>query len=110
MTMAEVRLDGAAIGDWPAFHAACRDAFGFPDFYGNNMDAWVDCLSYLRDDDGMTRFRLKQNEVLRIVVANAAALRATAPDILDDLQFCIAAINDRYADYGEKPALALELA
>lgn len=107
--MHEVQLDGSTITDWPSFHAACRQAFGFPDFYGNTMDAWVDCLSYLRDDDGMTRFRLKQDEVLRIVITHAATLRAQAPDILDDLQFCIDAINDRYADYGEKPALKLAL-
>lgn len=108
--MAGVRLDGAAIADWPTFHQACKTAFGFPDFYGGNMDAWVDCMSYLRDDDGMTRFKLQENEVLTITITNAGALRAAAPEILDDLQFCIEAINDRYTDYGEKPALALELA
>lgn len=108
--MATVQLDGTQIKDWPSFHRICRVAFGFPDFYGNNMDAWVDCMSYLRDDDGMTRFKLQENEILTITVSNAAALRTTAPDILDDLQFCIEAINDRYTDYGEKAALTLKLA
>lgn len=107
--MASVELDGKTIIDWPTFHQACKSAFGFPEFYGGNMDAWVDCMSYLRDDDGMTRFRLQENEVLTITIANAAALRTAAPDILDDLQFCIEAINDRYTDYGEKAALALKL-
>lgn len=107
--MASVQLDGALIGDWPAFHAACKTAFGFPDFYGNNMDAWVDCLSYLRDDEGMSRFRLGADETLEIEVLHADALRLSAPDILDELAFCIDAINERYADYGEKPALKLVL-
>ncbi len=53
-----VALDGAAMTDWAAFHAQSRQAFGFPDFYGNSLDAWVDCLSYLRDDDGMSAIRL----------------------------------------------------
>jgi len=107
--MAQVILDGSAITDWPSFHAACRREFGFPDFYGDNLDAWVDCLSYLRDDEGMTRFRLGEDEVLRIEIRNAAALRAKAPEIPEELAFCVEAINDRYADYGEKPALELVL-
>jgi hypothetical protein len=105
--MAHVNLDGEAIRDWPSFHAECRREFGFPEFYGNNMDAWVDCLSYLRDDDGMSKFRLGTDEVLRIEIRHAAALRAHAPDIPEELAFCVEAINDRYADYGEPPALEL---
>ena len=73
------------------------------------MDAWVDCLSYLRDEDGMSKFRLKPNEVLDIVVQDADALKAQAPDLLEEVTFCIAGINERYEDYGEKPALKLTL-
>ena len=109
MIMASVELDGAAILDWDSFHAQCRQAFGFPDFYAATIDAWVDCLSYLRDADGMTKFRLKPNELLDIVVKDAALMRAQAPDILEEMTFCIAGINERYEDYGEKPALALIL-
>lgn len=107
--MAHVRLDGTAITDWPTFHAQRREAFGFPDFYGNNLDAWVDCLSYLRDDDGMTKFHLAEDEVLEIEVANADALRKQAPELLEEVTFCIEGINERYTDYGEKPALKLVL-
>jgi len=107
--MAKVKLDGAQITDWDAFHAACQREFGFPDYYGRNMDAWVDCLSYLRDDEGMSKFRLAENEVLDIEITNSALLKQNQPEILDELTFCIEAINDRYDDYGEKPALKLHL-
>ena len=107
--MATVRLNGASIIDWSSFHSACRTAFGFPDFYGNNMDAWVDCLSYLRDDEGMSKFRLGPDEVLQIEVADAELMRKQAPEVLEEMAFCIDAINERYADYGEKPALQLTL-
>jgi hypothetical protein len=107
--MASAELNGASILGWESFHSACRQAFGFPEYYANTMDAWVDCLSYLRDADGMTRFRLKPNEVLEIVVNDSAAMRAHAPDLLEEMTFCIAGINERYEDYGEKPALALVL-
>jgi hypothetical protein len=107
--MATVQLHGEQIHDWSGFHSECRQAFGFPDFYGNNLDAWVDCLSYLRDDDGMTKFKLKPDEVLQIEILQADVMRQQVPDILEEITFCIAGINERYADYGEKPALALVL-
>ncbi len=107
--MASVEIDGAAIGDWTSFHAQCKLALGFPAYYAGTMDAWVDCLSYLRDEDGMTRFHLKPDETLEIVVRDAAQMRQQVPDILEEVTFCVAGINERYEDYGEKPALALVL-
>ncbi len=107
--MAQVQLNGAGITDWSSFHAACKEAFGFPDFYGNNMDAWIDCLSYLRDDEGMTRYRLAPDEILEIEVSHSALLQQQAPEIAGALADCVEFINDRYADYGEKPALKLVL-
>ncbi len=107
--MAKAILNGGAILGWDSFHTECRASFGFPDFYANTMDAWVDCLSYLRDEDGMTKFRLAPDEVLEIEVQDAATMRARVPDLLEEMTFCIAGINERYEDYGEKPALALVL-
>lgn len=102
-------LNGKEITDEASFHAQCVLAFGFPEFYGNNIDAWVDCLSYLRDDENMTKFRLKPNEVLDIVVQDAQAMKEQVPDLLEEITFCVAGINERYEDYGEKPALKLVL-
>ena len=107
--MATAELNGADITGFDSFHVACKAALGFPDGYGNTMDAWVDCLSYLRDEDGMSKFRLKPNEVLEIVIKDAAAMQAAVPDILEEVTYCVAGINERYEDYGEKPALKLTL-
>jgi RNAse (barnase) inhibitor barstar len=74
--MAIATLNGAAIGDEAAFHAACQAELGFPSGYGATIDAWVDCLSYLGDECNMTKFRLKRNEVLEIVISDAAKLPA----------------------------------
>ncbi|MET3131072.1 RNAse (barnase) inhibitor barstar [Oxalobacteraceae bacterium GrIS 1.11] len=102
-------LNGADISDWTSFHEQCKRAFGFPEFYADTMDAWVDCLSYLRDEDGMTQFLLKPEESLEIIVQDAETMRKQVPDILEEVTFCIAGINERYEDYGEKPALKLVL-
>jgi hypothetical protein len=107
--MAKAQLDGANITDWTSFHQVSKAAFEFPDFYGNTIDAWVDCLSYLRDDDGMTRFQLAPKEVLQIEILHADQLRQNAPDILEEITYCIGGINERYVDYGELPALELIL-
>ena len=107
--MAVAELNGAAIVDEASFHAQSRAAFGFPASYANSIDAWVDCLSYLRDEENMTKFRLQPNEVLEIVITDSAALRKRLPDLIDEIVFCVGGINERYEDYGEKPALELVL-
>jgi hypothetical protein len=107
--MATAELNGAVIVDEASFHAESQRAFGFPDSYAGTMDSWVDCLSYLRDEDGMSSFRLKPDEVLRIVVKASDKMREQAPDVLEEMAFCIIGINERYEDYGEKPALELVL-
>ena len=107
--MITMRLDGTLIDGWPAFHRESRRTFGFPDFYGNNMDAWIDCLSTLRDPDdaGMTGFRLQPDETARIEVVNSAALRRRHPDIVEALEDGVAFCNDNYREVGEPPALEL---
>jgi RNAse (barnase) inhibitor barstar len=107
--MAIVRLDGAAIRDWPSFHRECQIKFGFPDFYGRNMDAWIDCLSTLRDGDGMSAFTLAPDEILQIDIENSSVLHNEATGILDTLLDCVDAINERYTENGEKPAVELVL-
>lgn len=107
--MAVAELNGAVITDEASFHQQSREAFGFPADYADSIDAWVDCMSYLRDDENMTRFQLEPNEVLQIVITDADKMKAVAPDLLEELAFCIGGINERYEDYGEKPALELVL-
>ncbi|WP_426189835.1 barstar family protein [Massilia sp. DWR3-1-1] len=107
--MATVELKGAAIDSAAAFHLASQAAFGFPDSYSHTIDGWVDCLSYLRDADGMSKFRLFPKEMLEIVITDSAALQARLPELVEEISYCVAGINERYADYGELPALKLVL-
>lgn len=104
-----VKLDGSLIKDWPTFHAQSRAVFGFPEFYGATMDAWIDCLSYLRDEDSMSAIRLGPDQILQINILDADTWRSNQPEILEEVLFCIAGINERYEDYGEPPALDVKL-
>jgi RNAse (barnase) inhibitor barstar len=105
--MVTIRLDGRRMTDRPSFHRECQAAFGFPDFYGRNMDAWVDCLSTVRDNDGMTAFKLAAGETLRIEILHFDILSKKAPEILAVLEECTAAVNERTTQIGGKPALEL---
>jgi hypothetical protein len=44
-----VRIDASRITDQATFHSVFAEAFGFPGFYGQNMDAWIDCMTHLDD-------------------------------------------------------------
>jgi hypothetical protein len=107
--MANVRLNGEKITSWGAFHSESQDAFGFPDFYGHNMDAWIDSLSTLREGDGMSKFTLGPEETLEIEVLNSDVLRKKAPEIFGALKEYTSIVNQLYIENGEEPALSLVL-
>lgn len=110
MSRTVVELDGSAIANWDDFHAASRRAFGFPDFYGNNLSAWIDCMSGLRDDDGMTRFLLAETDSLVIRLLHARTLEQHAAQVMQGLQAAVAEVNERCSDAGEPPLLKVQLA
>ncbi len=105
--MATARLNTESISDWQSFHELCREVFGFPDFYGMNMDAWIDCLTYLDEDDGMSRFHLAEDEMLHIEVTDTESFNSRLPEIFDALVECSACVNKRYLAAGKRPVLSL---
>ena len=105
--MAATTLDTSTIVDWDTFHAASRTAFGFPDFYGCNMNAWIDCLTYLDLGDGMSRYHLAEDEILSVEVGGAEDFAARMPEQALALVTATAAINQRYAERGKSAKLAL---
>lgn len=105
--MATVRLDTSLISDWESFHLTCREVFGFPDFYGMNMNAWIDCLTYLDEGDGMSQFHLAPGETLNIEVSDTESFKSRLPEIFDALVVCSTNVNQRYLEAGKSPLLLL---
>lgn len=105
--MAIVRLNTKQITDWASFHLVCKEAFGFPDFYGKNLDAWIDCMSYLLEDDEMTKVILSENEILSIEITDTENFKARLSEIFDALVECSAFVNQRYVEFSEMPGIAL---
>jgi hypothetical protein len=53
------------ITDWPSFHDVFKHALGFPDFYGRNMDAWIDCMTSVDSAaDRLTTVTVPHGELL----------------------------------------------
>jgi hypothetical protein len=80
---------------------------GLPEFYGRNLNAWIDCLSDLRADTRMTRFQLEPGQVLLIELAGASDLRRRLPNVFEGFIDAIATVNQRCRNEGTGPALAL---
>jgi hypothetical protein len=105
--MANVRIDTKQITDWESFHQLCKEQFGFPDFYGMNMNAWIDCLTSLDEDDGMSRFHLARGEMLHIEVSDTENFNSRLPEVFVALVECSAFVNRRYIDDKNSPVLSL---
>jgi RNAse (barnase) inhibitor barstar len=45
-----IEIDFERIKDRNAVHSIFSEAMGFPGFYGNNNNAWIDCMSYIDDE------------------------------------------------------------
>lgn len=80
---------------------------GFPDFYGRNMNAWIDCLTYADEDDGMRSFTVSPEDVLTLRLDDAGAFAARCPEQYDAVVECSAFVNWRRIEEGRRPILAL---
>jgi hypothetical protein len=103
-----VTINGAAIRDWATFHDVFAAALGFPGFYGRNMDAWIDCLSYADDADaGMLAVPVPRGTVLTIQIDSVNTFAAKSPEQYAALLECAAFVNWRRLERGDGPVVAL---
>lgn len=100
-----VTVDCRFIRDYPSFHSVFAAAFGFPAFYGRNLDAWIDCMSNL--DSDFSRVRTNSGGVVVLQLLNAEDLRARLPDLFSALLDCAAFVNARRLEKNESAILAL---
>lgn len=105
--MPTVRIDGRRLTDWDSFHTAFAEVFGFPDFYGRNLDAWIDCMTSLDSpEDGLTTIHGSPTDPVVIHLANPAAVPS---ELLDALSDCSAFVNWRRVEAGEPAILILSV-
>lgn len=103
-----VRVDCGNIHDWPSFHREFAQVFGFPAFYGNNMDAWIDCLTSLdAPEDGMSSIHCEPGTVLTLELENVKDFAQRCPEEYKALVECAAFVNWRRIEVGGSSVLAL---
>lgn len=100
-----VRVDAQKITDWDAFHEVFAESFGLPDFYGRNMNAWIDCMTYLDDPDaGMSSIHGSATDPVVLQLDNVEGL---PEELLDAIVECAAFVNWRRIETGDAAILAL---
>jgi hypothetical protein len=105
-----VSIPTEGISDWESFHDQFARVLGFPAYYGRNMDAWIDCLTYSDDATaGMIARELiaDPGEVLTIQLENVLAFADRCPAEYAAIIECAAFVNWRRIEMGKRPILAL---
>lgn len=103
-----VRIDTGRIVDWDTFHAVFAETLGFPAFYGRNMNAWIDCMTYLDDRDaGMSTVTVEPGTILTLQLVDVDSFAARCPEQYTALVDAVAFVNSRRIEHGEDAVLAL---
>ena len=94
-----VRVQTSQIVDEASFHLVLKDLFGFPSWYEANMDAWIDCMSYLDDPErNITGFELAPNEVLVTELVGAESFVERSPRVFSRFIGANVAVSERYRE------------
>jgi RNAse (barnase) inhibitor barstar len=103
-----VKIDASKIKGWESFHSIFAEVMGFPDFYGKNMNAWIDCMSYMDDSNaGMTKIFVSSDEICLLEISSAADFLKRLPEIFSALVECTSVVNQRAKDSSPLPLLAI---
>ena len=107
MLASKVSMNSQKLVDWDSFHDEFSRVFGFPAFYGRNMDAWIDCMTVLdAPDDGMTMIHCAPGEILTLEMLDADDF-IRCKEQYEALVRCAAFVNKRRLDVGEPAVLEL---
>ena len=103
-----VKLDTGRISDWATFHDVFAEAFGFPAFYGRNMDAWIDCMSHLDEPaSGMTKIHTANGGVVVLQLEDSDDFARRCPAQFEAIVDCAAFVNWRKVQASEPVVLTL---
>jgi hypothetical protein len=103
-----VEIETSRIVNWDSFHAVFSEALGFPDFYGRNMDAWIDCMTCLDDREaGMSTVHCDPGAVVTLALKDVTDFAKRCPAQYSALVESAAFVNWRRIEQGYGSVLAL---
>jgi len=111
MNSTVVEIPVHEIVDRDSFHAVFQFALGFPEFYGRNLDAWIDCMITIDDPSaGMTSVAVEPGALLVMSINGVEDFRDRCPQEYEALIDCVVAVNQDRISEGQPPVLALAFA
>lgn len=105
MNFKRIRINLSEIDSIEEMHEELITKFGFPNFYGKNVYALIDCWSSLRfPNDEMSEFVLKDDEVLILEIKGLVRANDV---VLNNLIIAIENVNRREIDRGKQASIYL---
>lgn len=109
MMMKKLFIDFSKIKNIDEFHDEMKLIFGFPEFYGRNARALIDCLTSLRyPEDGMTKINIDKDSVILLEVSNIKYTK-NENELVNILLSSVQYVNYRCEYMGDKPSIYLSL-
>tara|TARA_R110000868_G_scaffold306510_3_gene567747 strand:- start:1919 stop:2212 length:294 start_codon:yes stop_codon:yes gene_type:complete len=93
--MQKFKIDGKKLTDWNSFHSEFKRELEFPDYYGENMNAWIDCIDDLTDKPTILQ------------IENGGLLKKNNPELFEAILECGTFVNYRKIESGKKPNLLI---
>lgn len=103
-----IKLDTRRITDWSTFHDLFAEAFGFPNSYGRNMSAWIDCMTCLDDPEaGLSTVHVSPGDMAVLELEHVDDFASRYPEQYATLIECASFVNWRRIQAGWTAVLAL---
>jgi hypothetical protein len=108
MKPAIVAIPVNEIVDWDSFHVVFARELGFPDFYGKNMNAWIDCMTSVDEpEDGMTSVHGTKEAGLLLNLGDCTEFAKRCPEQYEAILDSVGFVNHRRMEAGEEPVISL---
>lgn len=103
----KIYIDFKEITELSDLHEKLKEELGFPDFYGMNVNALIDCLQSMRfPEEGMSKVVLGEEEVLALELKNFSNAKML---LVNSLLVAVEAVNQREIDRNRKHSIVLYL-
>ena len=106
MKLKKLSVDFRQVQNLEEMHNALAKIFDFPDFYGKNVNALIDCWSSLRyPENGMVGVSIDKDESLLLEVK---AMSRLDPIMMNHFVNAVEGVNERsMEEWGQQPLILL---
>src|SRR5580704_15494921 len=86
--------------DWESFHDVFQERFSFAAYYGRNMNAWIDLMTYLDAPGQVDALSVDPGVIVGLQLDDAADFARRVPDLYAAIVECVAFVNYRRCETG----------